>query len=344
MKKVKRSVKIIIAVALVIVLLLASGVIFYLSKLNLIKFSNGKFTWSGSIDASDSETLDEESRMNDAIADLEEKDAIDATGEIYKDKRFLNILLIGTDERAENFSENARGDSCMIMSIGKKDGSLKLASLERGMGVPILEGKYKGQYDWLTHTFRYGGADLMMREVRECFKVDVERYIRVNFATFKKGIDSVGGIDITLTAAEATYLNNGTRRKNYTAGVNHLDSIAALEYARCRHIDSDWHRIERQRNVIQAVVTKTKDLSIGELNTLLNNVLPLVQTNLTRLEITELLLSAPKYRGVQIKQMTVPISGSYGGMRGLGGRSLFSVDFDTNAKALREFIYGVTAE
>ena len=342
MKKVKRSVKIIIAVALVIVLLLASGVIFYLSKLNLIKFSNGKFTWSGSPDMSDSETLDEESRMDEAIADLEEKDAVDATGEIYKDKRFLNILLIGTDERAESFSKNARGDSCMIMSIGKKDGSLKLASLERGMGVPILDGKYKGQYDWLTHTFRYGGADLMMREVRECFKVDVERYIRVNFATFKKGIDSLGGIDITLTAAEAGYINNTGR--SCTAGVNHLDGETALIYARCRYIDSDWHRIERQRNVIQAVVTKTKDLSVGELNTLLNNVLPLVQTNLTRLEITELLLSAPKYRGVQIKQMTVPISGSYGGMRGLGGRSLFSVDFDTNAKALREFIYGVTTE
>ena len=212
------------------------------------------------------------------------------------------------------------------------------------MGVPILEGEYKGQYDWLTHTFRYGGADLMMREVRECFKVDVERYIRVNFTTFKKGIDSVGGIDITLTAAEAAYVNKYTWRKSYTAGVNHLDSDAALAYARCRHIDSDWHRIERQRNVIQAVVTKTKDLSVGELNTLLNNVLPLVQTNLTRLEITELLLSAPKYRGVQIKQMTVPISGSYGGMRGLGGRSLFSVDFDTNAKALREFIYDVKSE
>lgn len=161
----------------------------------------------------------EESRMNEAIADLEEKDAIDATGEIYKDKRFLNILLIGTDEHTENFSENARGDSCMIMSIGKKDGSSKLASLERGMGVPILEGKYKGQYDWLTHTFRYGGADLMMREVRECFKVDIERYIRVNFATFKKGIDSVGGIDITLTAAEAAYVNGETKRKTYTAAL-----------------------------------------------------------------------------------------------------------------------------
>ena len=339
MKKIKKSVKIITAVVLVIALLLASGVIFYLSKLNLIKFSDGKFRWNGSIDTNDSETLDEESRMNEAIADLEEKDAVDATGEIYKDKRFLNILLIGTDEHTENFSENARGDSCMIMSVGKKDGSLKLASLERGMGMPILDGKYKGQYDWLTHTFRYGGADLMMREVRECFKVDVERYIRVNFATFKKGIEAVGGIDITLTAAEAAYISNTGH--DCTAGVNHLDGEAALVYARCRHIDSDWHRIERQRNVIQAVVTKTKELDIAELNGLLNNVLPLVQTNLTRLEITELLLLAPKYRGAEIKQMTVPVSGSYGGMRGLSGRSLFSVDFETNSRALREFIYGI---
>lgn len=44
----------------------------------------------------------------------------------------------------------------------------------------ILEGQYEGGYDWLTHTFRYGGVDLMMREVRECFK----RIISIGF--FKK--------------------------------------------------------------------------------------------------------------------------------------------------------------
>lgn len=340
MKKVKRSVKIVMAVVLAFLILLTSGAVFYFSKLGLLQFSDGKA--SGDVDANDSETLEEASRMDEAIAGLEEKDSVDASGEIYKDDNFFNILLIGTDERTENFSDNARGDSCMIMSIGKKDGSLKLASLERGMGVPILDGKYKGQYDWLTHTFRYGGADLMMREVRECFKVDVERYIRVNFTTFKKGIDSVGGIDIDLTSAEAGYINLYTGKSSYTEGVNHLNGVAALAYSRCRKIDSDWHRIERQRNVIQAVVTKTKSLSVTELNDLLNNVLPMVQTNLTKLEITELLLLAPKYRGAQIKQTTIPVSGSYGGMKGLGGRSLFSVDFDTNAKVLREFIYGVT--
>ena len=342
MKKIKRSVIVIISIILAVLLLLTSGVVFYLSKLSLIKFSDGKTSAADGLEINDSETLDEESRMNEAIADLEQKNAVDATGEIYKDSNYFNILLIGTDERTENFSDNARGDSCMILSLGKKDGSMKLISLERGMGVPILDGKYKGQYDWLTHTFRYGGADLMMREVRECFKVDVERYIRVNFATFKQGIESVGGIEMTLTAAEAAYINKNTSRNIYTEGENHLDSTSALAYARCRKIDSDWHRVERQRNVIQAVVTKTKDLSITELNDLLNNVLPIVQTNLTKLEITELLLSAPKYRGVTMEQMTVPIKGSYGGMKGMGGRSLFSVDFETNAKVLREFIYGAT--
>ena len=109
MKKVKRSVKIVIAVVLGILLLLTSGVVFYLSKLNLLQYSDGKFKWNGSIDETDSETLEEASRMDEAIAGLEEKDSVDATGDIYKDKNYLNILLIGTDEHVDYFSENACG-------------------------------------------------------------------------------------------------------------------------------------------------------------------------------------------------------------------------------------------
>lgn len=88
-------------------------------------------------------------------------------------------------------------------------------------------------------------------------------------------------------------------------------------------IDSDWQRVKRQRNVIQAAVNSTKDLSISELNDLMNQVFPLVQTNLSKLEITELLMLAPKCRGASIQQITIPIKDSYGGMTGLGGRRLF---------------------
>ena len=169
--------------------------------------------------------------------------------------------------------------------------------------------------------------------------------IRVNFATFVQGIESVGGVDISLTEAEAAYINKFNKGGiTCVAGQNHLDGRAALEYARCRKIDSDWQRVKRQRNVIQAAVNSTKDLSISELNDLMNQVFPLVQTNLSKLEITELLMLAPKCRGASIQQITIPIKDSYGGMTGLGGRSLFSVDFDTNARALREFMYGENSD
>ena len=163
--------------------------------------------------------------------------------------------------------------------------------------------------------------------------------------TFVQGIESVGGVDISLTEAEAAYINKFNKGGiTCVAGQNHLDGRAALEYARCRKIDSDWQRVKRQRNVIQAAVNSTKDLSISELNDLMNQVFPLVQTNLSKLEITELLMLAPKCRGASIQQITIPIKDSYGGMTGLGGRSLFSVDFDTNAQALREFMYGENSD
>ena len=345
MKKKKRSIAkwILLPVIIVASLLIVVGGL-YLAKLDKLQFSDGKNGSGGSFDRSDQDVVEEESRMADAISGLKEQETTSASGDVNESNDHINILLIGTDERTAYFNDNARGDSCMILTLGKKDGSVKLASLERGMGVPILEGRYKGEYDWLTHTFRYGGADLMMREVRECFKVDVDRYIRVNFATFVQGIESVGGVDITLTAAEAAYLNRWKDSAVYAPGQNHLDGLTALDYARCRKIDSDWQRVKRQRNVIQAAISSTKDLSISELNDLLDRVLPLVQTNLSKLEITELLMLAPKYRGASVRQITIPVKGSYGGMKGLGGRSLFSVDFDTNARVLREFMYGEAAD
>lgn len=245
-----------------------------------------------------------------------------------------NAWISAGTARRISFSQNANGNNF----IPSED--IPIGSLIIFKHIPTGDIAHVALY-----TFRYGGADLMMREVRECFKVDVDRYIRVNFATFVQGIESVGGVDISLTEAEAAYINKFNKGGiTCVAGQNHLDGRAALEYARCRKIDSDWQRVKRQRNVIQAAVNSTKDLSISELNDLMNQVFPLVQTNLSKLEITELLMLAPKCRGASIQQITIPIKDSYGGMTGLGGRSLFSVDFDTNARALREFMYGENSD
>lgn len=343
----------IISIIGVLAIIFAAGYGFYHSKISLINFSDGK--WSGTIDENESGVQGDSADMDKATANLKEQDIIEAQGGIYSSKNVFNVLLIGTDERSENFSTNARGDTCMLLSINKDDGSIKLVSFERGMGVPILDGQFKGQYDWLTHTFRYGGADLMMREIQECFKVEVNRYVRVNLSTFIDGIDAIGGVDINLTQAEADYINypKGTYAQYHiqemkienevqevTAGINHLNGATAMLYARCRYIDNDWGRVKRQQKVIQAAMNQVKSLGVNELNDMLNTILPLVQTNLKESEISSLLLSAPKFLNAQIESMTLPQQGTYGSMTGMGGRKLFAADFETNSKILHKFIYG----
>lgn len=329
----KKKGKIVAAVIILIILaILIGGFAFVKGKLNLIDYDDGKKEYA-TIQEGDEDQLDLD------LSGLEQVDPQGIpSGEIYKDKNVINVLLLGTDERTKDFSDNARSDSMMLLSINTKEHTAKLVSLERGMGVPILEGPYKGQYDWLTHCFRYGGADLVMKEVRECFRVDVERFVRVNFTSVESIVDLLGGIDVNLSAAEAEYLNARPGR-NYSAGVCHLDGKAALDYARTREIDSDWQRVKRQQTVIQACADKLKGSSVSTLNELLNQILPMVQTNFTQGEITKLMLEAPEFLGVEFERMTLPAEGTYGGMIGMGGRSMFAPDFAENAKILREFLY-----
>lgn len=329
----KKKGKILAAVIILIILaILIGGFAFVKGKLNLIDYDDGKKEYA-TIQEGDEDQLDLD------LSGLEQVDPQGIpSGEIYKDKNVINVLLLGTDERTKDFSDNARSDSMMLLSINTKEHTAKLVSLERGMGVPILDGPYKGQYDWLTHCFRYGGADLVMKEVRECFRVDVDHFVRVNFFSVESIVDLLGGIDIELTAAEAKYLN-GMPGRNFSAGVSHLDGEAALSYARCRSIDSDWQRVKRQQTVIQACADKLKGSSVSTLNELLNQILPMVQTNFTQGEITKLMLEAPEFLGVEFERMTLPEHGTYGGMIGMGGRSMFAPDFAENAKILREFLY-----
>ncbi len=305
------------------------------------------------------ETQDAAKAMQEQTADLEETAVNAAEGEVFKDSSVYNILLIGTDDRTDNFSEDARGDSCMLLSINKNTGKVHLLSFERGIGVPILDGYYAGQWDWLTHTFRYGGAELMTAEIRENFKVDVNHYVRVNIRTLMELIDAIGGIDVAVNEAEAEHINHpeGTYTKGYITGmhvedqmqvlhpgINHLNGATATVYARTRALDDDWHRVRRQRRIIMAAATRLSKLSATEMVIALNDLIPYVQTNLSELDIANLLTLAPRFMDAKVEQMTIPKKHTYGVMRGMDGRDMFALDFDYNAKLIRSILYEIPLE
>lgn len=118
-----------------------------------------------------------------------------------------------------------------------------------------------------------------------------------------------------------------------------MNGDTAMAYARIRKIDSDWKRIERQRTVIQAAINQVKNSDIFTLNALADAILPMVQTNLTKAEITRLMLEVPAFlsEGSKMEQMTIPTYETCWNSIGVDGRKMIGVDFEANAQILREF-------
>ena len=348
-------------VALGIAVLLAVTAFLYVNgKLDLLHYNDGSVSEMGEIGAEEDQDLDGTGLTHT------EADMAVPEGSPFADEDVLNILLVGTDERTEavndadafthlnqldgtedttEFSDDARADSMILVSMDIKDHVIRLVSIERGTGVPILLDGYEDQYDWITHTFRYGGPKLTMKTVEECFNIEVDHFVRVNFNSFVQIVNAVGGVDIDITEMEAKALNwevpsNSMLIVNHVdPGPNHFDGYTALQYARLRKIDNDWKRVERQRTVIEAVLDQVKNASVMELDNLLNTVLPLIQTNFTKTEIAALLVQLPGFLGCDVQQMSLPLQGTYGVRTGMDNRLMYDPDWVVNIKALQDFLY-----
>lgn len=263
------------------------------------------------------------------------------SGEMMESKKVFNILLIGTDERTEGYS-TSRSDICMLVSLNtaREVPTISLVSFERDMAVPLLEGDYIGQYDKLNHTFQYGGPELLMKYLRVYFQVEIDYYVRVNFTVFEKCVDAVGGVEVYLDEQEAIYFRNGGIWDQAQVGINRLDGYRALCYARLREFDSDWVRVQRQREIIVSMLGKLKEMSLVEIDALIDTLLPMVRTNLTEWKLFELMFLLPSVVSAETQQLTIPQWGTYGEVIGRNGISMISVDFEANRQILWEFLYG----
>ena len=348
--------KILLVVVIVLAALAGLATLYVNGKLDLLHYNDGSVDSMGTIDADEDQDLD-----GSGLVHSDDEMAM-PEGSPFADDDVLNILLIGTEavndadafthlnqldgtKDTTEFSEDARADSLILVSLDIKDHAIRLVSIERGLGVPILLDGYEGEYDWITHTFRYGGAKLTMDTVEDCFNVQVDRYVRINFNSFVQIVNAVGGVDIDITEMEAKALNwevpsNSMLIVNHVdPGLNHFDGYTALQYARLRKIDNDWHRIERQRTVIQAVLDQIQNASVTDLDNLLNTMLPLVQTNFTKTEIAALLVQLPGFLGCDVEQLSMPLQGTYGVRTGMDDRLMYDPDWYVNTTALQDFLY-----
>lgn len=364
----KKIVRVILVILLILIILVGAVAAFIWSKLGLITYDDGslKETIStvdtvpidtapigatvdptGVSEPAATETLPAETEPA-ATMSMEGLDMVDApsytAGELFKDADVMNILLIGTDERTEGFTNNARGDINILVSINKEENTVKLVSFSRGIAIKMMDGPYEGKYEWLTNAHRWAGHEGVLQAIEDAFKIECDRYVRVNFNSVVNIVDAIGGIDMEMTQEEVDFMMIDRQKWNLKEGMNHLNGTMALRYARLRGIDDDWHRIERQRKCILAVVEALKGSTFSELNNLCDTVLPMIQTNLTKMEIAELILYSPKFLESEFGQMTIPLENSYSGMTVMSGLGGWALDYEKNNTALQEFLYGSDAE
>ena len=273
-------------------------------------------------------------------------------------EEWMNILLLGSDERELN--ESARTDCMIICSINKQTGEVKLTSIMRDIAVKFSDiGEYNGTYRINAANY-FGGENLAMRTVNECFGMNIDKYVRVNFYGFQQIAQMLGGIDIDITEAEMEEINYRVQEQWYEAylqgidesalpnellesyGENtHLDGRQTLAYARIRHMDGgDYARAERQRKVLFELMKKLEGMGIADLAKVGMEAMKHMKTNLSLDEIMSIAQKVLSADLTSIDSFRLPINNSYKQETRNNQDMLYDCDWGSNASSLYTFIYG----
>lgn len=286
----KRNLKALLSLVICFVLIISAVGGAYLRKMfNLINQSDGNF---GNPDATfAAEELDEDLSFN-TIADIEDANSIKdllkswATngGEEIYSKNVVNVLLIGEDDE----DGSHRSDSTMLVSVNRKTKKITITSFLRD-SYTYMDINGSERYCKTNHSYAWGGAAKLMEVLSDNYKIKIDKYVSINYQSFKNAVDALGGVTVPITEAEASFMNRTTRVKGFTSGDSvHLNGERALIYARIRKLDSEVERTRRQRELISSVIKNVKASSLSDLNNAIETFLPYVTTNLKTSEILSL--------------------------------------------------------
>lgn len=202
-------------------------------------------------------------------------------------KGYWTIAVFGVDSRDGNLEKGALSDVEMICNIDKATGEIKLVSVYRDTYLKINS---EGTYHKINEAYFKGGHKQALAALNENLDMKIDDYATFNWKSVAEAINILGGIDIEITDAEFAYINgfitetvNSTGIGSYqlqNAGMNHLDGVQAVSYARLRLMDTDFNRTERQRKVVMLALDKAKQADFGTLKTLVSTVFPQISTSI----------------------------------------------------------------
>ena len=250
-------------------------------------------------------------------------------------KHVINILLIGQDRREGE--SRARSDTMILVSVNTERKSISLVSLMRDLYVQIpgySDNRINAAYQW-------GGMELLDETVLENFGVEVDGNVEADFEQFETIIDILGGVDVEMSKGEAEYMKYVMDSGDVQEGENHLNGKQALDFARMRGLDDDFHRTERQRRLLTRLAEKLQSASAQQLLDLVNEVLPHVSTDMSSTQMLGYAASAIQVylSGAEIATGRIPAEGMYSDAE-IRGMQVLVPNLEKCQSYLSELIYG----
>lgn len=331
--------KVLLAIVIIILALVAGAFIFFTVLLNRIQRVDTSETEETSTVAQT--YVNEADVEQDPDYDPDAEDTIEVNSDMWgtgtivpmEDRKVTNVLLIGQDRREGQGRQ--RSDSMIICSLNRKTNVITMTSLMRDMYVPIPG------YDAnrINAAYVFGGMDLLDQVIKEDFGVVIDANIEVDFDGFITAFTQIGNLDIDLTADEAAYINNDVG-SSLSEGTNSLDSEELLSYCRMRYVgNSDWERTERQRTVLTKAFQKLMTEDPITIVRTANNVFPTLTTDMSNGQIVSCIYTVIANNMTTTESYRIPVDGTYSSET-ISGMAVLVPDLAANSAQLQTYIYG----
>lgn len=344
----------IISLSLVIALLLTfAGLFIYVMVLT------GKGTWND--DGLDFNNPNDEQTIYDDNHDWQVMGDVDAGslneflvswanngGEKMYSKNVINVLLCGVDSET-GAADSGRSDIMMLVSINKKLEKITMVSFLRDswtyMRVPRKDGTSYDYYFKMNAAYNLGGPATLLQTIENNYKIEIDEFLAVDFNSFPKLIDALGGVEVKVQDYEANFIRRTSSQKDFPYGTATLNGKQALIYSRIRKCDadSDISRTRRQRSVIKGLIDSAKSATKGQLLNAFKQVSGYIRTGYTQTEVFALIAQAFANDWMQydMEELVLPSEDFVDrASTKINGQSCWVVDYALCAQKLQIALYG----
>ena len=247
----------------------------------------------------------------------------------------INVLLLGQNRPKDATAWGYLTDTIIIVTIDPANKTAGLLSVPRDLQLAI-PGNGEDRINTAnvvgeTTGYPGGGPALLERTIETNFGVPISYYIMVDFSGFAKIIDAVGGVDVNVakTLHDTMYPNPLPEDPyHYTTihfdpGLQHMDGVRALQYARSRMSTTDFDRADRQQELLKAIREKALGLGlITKLPALAASMRGNFKTDMALEDMIQLASLAPQIDMSNLKQVVLGKPYVYGYKRPSDGASI----------------------